>query len=221
MLSCRLLPRRHIHNAVLHCKRRVGVQLGFSLVEVLVSVIVLSFGLLGMVRMQAAALQANKEARLQSTAVRMAREAADMMRGNDGAGGATSQSAASQYMGDFSGSLPAAPNNCFTGACAVANPANADRNLIAQWQLNEWLTRVYSDLPGARVVICYDSAPFDSSGLPRWACNQTGGVAIIKVGWTRSSTNRSASGSQALEKVLGTSGAAPLVVLPVTAGDNI
>ena len=55
---------------------------GFSLVEVLISIVVLSFGLLGMVGMQAAALQSNREARLQSSAVLLARDMADMMRGN-------------------------------------------------------------------------------------------------------------------------------------------
>ena len=55
---------------------------GFSLIEVLISIIVLSFGLLGMVGMQSAALQANREARLQSSAAVLARELAEIIRGN-------------------------------------------------------------------------------------------------------------------------------------------
>ena len=55
---------------------------GFTLIEVLVAIVVLSFGLLGMVGLQAASLQANRDARLQSTAVVLARELAEMMRGN-------------------------------------------------------------------------------------------------------------------------------------------
>ena len=51
---------RHVRNV-----RRVA---GFTLVEVLVSIVVLSFGLLGMVGLQAGSLQANRDARLQSTA---------------------------------------------------------------------------------------------------------------------------------------------------------
>ena len=46
----------------------LDVQQGFSLVEVLVAIVVLSFGLLGMVGMQAFALQSNQEARLQGQA---------------------------------------------------------------------------------------------------------------------------------------------------------
>ena len=56
---------------------------GFTLVEVLVSIVVLSFGMLGIVGVQAFALQSNREARLQSHAVNLARELAEMMRGNN------------------------------------------------------------------------------------------------------------------------------------------
>jgi type IV pilus assembly protein PilV len=57
-------------------------ETGFSLLEVLVAIVVLSFGVLGVVGLQAASLQANKEARNQSAAVRLGRELGDMMRGN-------------------------------------------------------------------------------------------------------------------------------------------
>ena len=46
---------------------------GFTLLEVLVAIVVLSFGVLGAVGLQAAALQANREARNQSTAVALGR----------------------------------------------------------------------------------------------------------------------------------------------------
>jgi type IV pilus modification protein PilV len=55
---------------------------GFSLIEVLVAIVVLSFGMLGMVGLQAASPQTNRDARMQSTAVVLAREMAEMMRGN-------------------------------------------------------------------------------------------------------------------------------------------
>lgn len=56
---------------------------GFSLIEVLVAIVVLSFGLLGMVGLQAASLQANRDARLQSTAILLARDLAEAMRGTN------------------------------------------------------------------------------------------------------------------------------------------
>ena len=55
---------------------------GFTLVEVLVAIVILAFGMLGTVGMQAFAIQANRDARLQAQAVVFARELAEMMRGN-------------------------------------------------------------------------------------------------------------------------------------------
>lgn len=195
---------------------------GFSLIEVLVSVVVLSFGLLGMAGMQAASLQSNREARLQSSAVVLARELAEMIRGNKLAG--ILPAATNPYMGSFSSPLAATtPAYCLSvsaTACTGATPV-AIATAIGNAQMTEWLARVDAELPGARVDICVDSAPFDASGLPRWACTAAGGVVVLKIGWTRGSTNRSlsvtptASSPSALERAT-----IPGVVLPLTAGDG-
>lgn len=184
---------------------------GFSLVEVLVSIVVLSFGLLGMVGMQAASLQANREARLQSSAVVLARELAELIRGNKATG--ILPVATNPYLGSFSTPLAATTAsyclNVATGTTACTSATD-----IANAQMTEWLARVDAQLPGARVDICFDSAPFDSNGLPQWACTaSTSDVIVVKIGWTRGSTNRSTSGASALQRAT-----IPSVVLPVTAG---
>lgn len=167
--------------------------------EVLVSIVVLSFGLLGMVGMQAAALQSNREAKLQASAARYARELAEMMRGNRETGIRRAE-ADNPYLGDFraptgstttaSSQLTAIRNttaNCYTNA--NGQRCEVPRN-VAEWEIREWLARLNAELPGARVRVCFDSAPFDpASGLPRWACNNTGEIAMIKIGWTRRSTD--------------------------------
>jgi len=184
---------------------------GFSLVEVLVSIVVLSFGLLGMVGMQAAALQSNREARVQSSAVVMARELAETIRGNKAEG--IKSSANNPYLGSFSSPMAVTtPSYCLN--VATGTTACTDATDIANAQMTEWLTRVDAELPGAQVDICFDSAPFDSSGLPRWTCDNTGGVVVIKIGWTKGYTDRSKSGNDALERAT-----IPSVVLPVTAGN--
>jgi type IV pilus assembly protein PilV len=183
---------------------------GFSLVEVLVSIVVLSFGLLGMVGMQAATLQANREARLQSAATVLAREAAEMIRGNKNIGVLASSN---PYVRTLSaGTATGTSSNCLAIA---ATTACADATEIANAQMTEWLARVDAELPGARVSICFDSAPFDSDGLPRWICNGAGGVLVVKIGWTKGSTNKSQSGSSALEQAT-----IPTIVMPVTAGNT-
>lgn len=197
------------------CHSSHRLALGFSLIEVLVSIVVLSFGLLGMVGMQSAALKANREAKLQSSAVVLAREAADMIRGNKNVGILTT---ANPYIGDFSNPggttplEPATPSYCLSVGSAACGTA-AD---VATAQMTEWLARVDAELPGARVKVCFDTAPYDSNGLPQWNCTAgTGGVVVIKIGWTRGSTNRAATGTSAFDRA-----SIPAIILPVTPGNT-
>lgn len=184
---------------------------GFSLVEVLVSIVILSFGLLGMVGLQASALQANREARIQSVAIGLARELAEMMRGNKNVALLTANN---PYLGNFTSPLtPTSASYCLNVAAGTTACANS--TAIANAQMTEWLARVDNELPGARVNVCTDSAPFDANGLPQWACTATGTGAtlVIKIGWTRGSTNRTQTGNAAFDRAT-----RPAVVLPITAG---
>jgi type IV pilus assembly protein PilV len=189
---------------------------GFSLIEVLVSIVVLSFGLLGMVGMQAASLRANREARLQSSGVVLARELADMIRGNKAIGILATNN---PYLVDLSSPLTA-PTASYCLNVDPATTACTSTTDIANAEMTDWLARVDAELPGARVVSCFDTTPFDSStGLPKWACTAgAGAVVVIKIGWTKGSTNKSNQGASALEYSTGTNAAAPSVVLQVTAG---
>jgi len=181
-----------------------GHSLGFTLLEVLVAIVVLSFGVLGVVGLQAAALQANKDARYQSTAVSMARELGDLMRGNKDIAISAS---ANPYLIDYdsrTGSLPSAAENCFTGACSSPSA-------VASFNMRDWLSRVQTVLPGVHVVVCFDDSPYaGSTGVPEWDCSNSGGLAVVKMGWTRQSTNRSATGPELATR--------PTVVLPLIAG---
>jgi len=185
--------------------RQVCVR-GFSIVEVLVSIVVLTVGMLGMVGMQASSLQANRDARLQSVATFQARELAEMMRGNQAI---ASLLLSNPYVGSFTAPLTHSTlNYCLNVAASTACP---DATQIADAQMTEWLARVDTELPNARVVICLDAEPFDATGLSRWACTAGADAAmVIKIGWTRSSTNKSLTGSAALERAT-----VPSVVFPV------
>jgi type IV pilus assembly protein PilV len=189
---------------------------GFTLLEVLVSIVILSFGVLGMVGMQALALQSNKEARYQSTAVQFAKELADMMRGNKDvalAAGTANPYLVASTSADNGGSPVA---NCFATYCATPLA-------VATWEAREWLLRVKATLPGARVTVCQDTAPYDAAGLPQWNCTPgTGSITptVIKIGWTRLGTDRgtlSGTGgtkdSQGLEQAI-----RPSVMVPLTPG---
>ena len=186
---------------------------GFSLIEVLVSVAVLSFGLLGLVGLQAAALQGNRDARLQSTAVSLARELAEMMRGNKD----IALTATNPYIGVFNAPLAAAsPSYCLNAGALPT--ACMNRTDMANAQMTEWLERVRTELPGARVVVCPDANPYAADGKPRWICDMTGTglTTVIKIGWTRGSTKRDAIGALAFDQAT-----VPSFVFPITAGNTI
>lgn len=166
-----------------------------------------------MVGLQAAALQSNREARLQSTASSLARELAEMMRNNKNIALLT---VGNPYAGIFN-SVPLAPataSYCLNVAPSTAACANPTE--IANAQMTEWLSRVDSELPGARVTVCVDAAPFDAQGLPQWDCTAgaAGTNSVIKIGWTRGSTNRSAVGVTALERAI-----RPSIIFQITPGN--
>ncbi len=188
--------------------RHAGRENGFSLIEVLISILILSVGVLGSIGMLVSAMQSNKEAHNQAVAASFAKELAERMRGNHTVAIKTS-STDNPYLFDVT--LPpsttvATPSvNCFTTGCPVAKDT-------ATWDVAEWQQRVQNALPSARAKICFDQAPFDSAGRPRWDCSNTGDVSVLKMSWTRSNT------AGELE-FAGTTGV-PLVVVPLTAGSS-
>lgn len=164
---------------------------GFTLLEILVSIVVLSFGLLGMVGIQAMALKSNNDAKQQSAAVQLAGELSDMMRGNKAVAVALTPAANPYIIANYQevNGVPPVPTEYCNTLAGCTTPLN-----IASWEIFDWLTRVNATFPDARVQVCYDSEPYTlTGGMPKWGC--VGGAAAgkkisIKIGWTRESTNK-------------------------------
>ncbi len=205
-------------------RRGVARASGFTLVEVLVSIVVLSFGVLGLVGVQAFALQSTREARLQAQAANLAREMSEMMRGNNQTA-IKADPGLNPYLVDLRSPLaPSTADYCLDVSSSAACP---DGTAVARSELTDWLTRLDAALPGARVVICFDSAPYDARGLPQWKCTPGApgidAIAVIKVGWTRRSTRRAPDGdSAAATATAGVERAtSPYVIFPVTGGNPL
>lgn len=182
---------------------------GFSLLEVLVSVLVLSFGVLGAIGMQAAALKATRDARLQSTAVRLARDFGELMRGNRIVALQTS-AAANPYLQEFDGVEPAlAGVNCFLNTCS--NPT-----ALAEFEAREWVQRAALELPGARITTCFDESSFDDQGQPVWPCSNSGSVMVVKIGWTRPGHSSPDGAGHGIDRA-----SRPTIVIPVAPGAGL
>ena len=181
-------------------------QSGFSILEVLIAIIILSIGMLGAVGMQAAAMQANKETRNQAAASTLGRDLAEKMRGNHTVAVKT-LATDNPYLFDatLSSAIATPAVNCFTTGCPTATDA-------ATWDVADWQGRVQTALPTPRVKVCFDNDPFDSAGKPRWDCVSGGDVTVLKMSWTRSNT------AGTLEFAASTG--IPVIIIPLTAGSS-
>ena len=181
-------------------------QSGFSILEVLIAIIILSIGMLGAVGMQAAAMQANKETRNQAAATTLGRDLAERMRGNHTVAIKT-LAADNPYIFDatLTGAVATPSVNCFTTGCPTVKDA-------ATWDVADWQNRIQTALPSPRAKVCFDNDPFDSAGKPRWDCVSGGDVTVLKVSWTRSNT------AGTLEFAASTG--IPVIIIPLTAGSS-
>lgn len=156
---------------------------GFSLIEVLISMLILAFGVLSMGGLQLAALKSTQMAGSMSVAATFAKEYTEMMRSNQSLSSVTSTVAGvNPYLfdtGNTSTYTVSAPN-CLTAVCSTAT--------MATLHVADWAQRLAGQLPGGRAVVCRDSSPRNSDGSYRWSCsNGTSTVAVtpmvIKIGW--------------------------------------
>jgi type IV pilus assembly protein PilV len=101
-------------------------QTGFTLLEVMVAIVVLSLGLLGLAGLQAATLRNNQIAYYRAIAVQQTYDMADRIRANQA--GAT----AGEYNA-LAAIIPAAPDCVAPNTCSPADMAVADHS---QWNNN-------------------------------------------------------------------------------------
>ena len=125
-------------------------QLGFSLIEVLVTVFVMSIGVLGLAALQVTGIRNNIDSFYRSQATVLAYDMADRMRAN--IRGVTNL----DYQ---SVSVPSDPGiNCIdsfnTGTrCTTAEMADVD--------LFQWYESLIAQLPSAQAVVCVDTTDTD------------------------------------------------------------
>lgn len=144
-------------------------QRGFTLLEVLVTLVIFAFGMLGVAGLQVVSLANMDSAQHRSAATLKATEMAERIRANPGAA--------------YSG-VTGADNRCRTAHYANRNaaPANCSGSELAADDLWDWSQELAARLPSGRGTVCIDSTPAD--GVPgAEACDGNGTALAIKVWW--------------------------------------
>ena len=153
------------------------LQRGFTMIEVLVSIVVMTFGLLGIAGLQLTSLQNSRSSTMRSIAIQQAYDIADRMRAN----------LAGVAAGNYDMSTPGAgtsKSGCTT--TAGCTPAQMAANDIYEWQqnLNASTNTSGGGLPLGQGIVCIDSSadtgtPPSTPAAPN--CDNLGTLYRIKI----------------------------------------
>lgn len=168
-------------------------QSGFTLIEVLAAMSILSIGVIGIAGLQLAAHRSNQQSAYATLAVQLAHEMAERIRAN-------AVASEVHYHIDTRNLSGPAEKACYGGVCTPEE--------MARFDVREWAQRLTGKnisggpatgaLPGARGVICRDSLPWKNSGGYEWACvADPGAPLVVKVGWLAKHADGSLAGGQA------------------------
>jgi type IV pilus assembly protein PilV len=144
------------------------IQRGVTMIELLITVFVLSIGLLGLAQLQASALRNNQSAYLRTQATVLAYDIADRMRAN----------------------MPAVRTAAYhlpttTAHATCRNVSGCTPTEMAQTDAAMWTAAVAASLPGGEAVVCIDSDPdsVGGTGVGSPDCDNTGNMFAIKIWW--------------------------------------
>jgi len=127
-------------------------QLGFTLVEVLVALVVLGVGLLGVAKMVLSAVKADDSAYMRSQATQFAYGVLDLMRANQTA------AIAGSYSYPDTRAVASPGVTCTSASCSTAT--------LAQWDVYDWQNRLAAVVPaGYGAITVTQNAPAAGSTL--------------------------------------------------------
>jgi type IV pilus assembly protein PilV len=149
--------------------RKTSGSGGFSLVEVMVAVLVISIGLLGIAKMQALALSSTSNARLRALASLEAASLASAIRANRTywAGSTTTAGTANDLVvtiqgpsitNSTDGTLQTAGVNCALGG----GNAPCSTGLLAAYDVQQWASQLNALIPGVAATIDCDLPAADN-----------------------------------------------------------
>ena len=154
---------------------------GFSLIEILVSLVVLSIGLLGTAGLQLATLRSNQFTAQAATAAQLARDYEEIVQMLPSSSVSSSEGTSTFSVLDTSVSGTSTVTSC------MGTAATCTKDQLTSFMINDWKAKIMRELPGGRAKVCRDSTPKDTSGtgigLYHWDCDGVGDMIMIKLGW--------------------------------------
>jgi type IV pilus assembly protein PilV len=150
-------------------KNKIIKQQGFTLVEILVTIVIFAFGMLGVAGLQLVSLTGMDTAQFRSVATLKASDMAERIRANSGASYVGVTGNVADCRASYYNKVVGTPTAC------VANTLAADE--IADWELE-----LSKRLPSGKGIICNDSTPND--GTPAATACDGAGPVTVKVWWT-------------------------------------
>ena len=158
-------PNRHVVRAGSPVRT---LQKGFTLLEVLIAVLVLSIGLLGLASLQATNLRLNQQALMRSQEAHLAYDMIDRMRANMPGVNASAYD------------LPTLPTSADTNC--TSNTGCTPAAMAAQ-DYFEWNAAVTATLPDGDGIVCLDSTPQDGADSANPDCDSAGNMFAVKLWW--------------------------------------
>ncbi len=152
----------------------VSKHAGFTIVEILVSIMILSIGILGMASLQAVTIRNSHSAYLRSQATMLAYDISERMRANR----MTAQANGYDLVGAQEDS-DCVDTNLDAGGCTAAE--------MAQHDIFEWNNAIANTLPNGQGAVCYDTGDTseDGANLANPSCSGDAGAGVysIKIWW--------------------------------------
>lgn len=160
----------------------ISNKTGFSLVEVLVSMVVLAFGVIGAAGMQLAALRTTQQAAFQTFSLQLAAEIADAISVSE------RQVGNNWKVNPFEGmTYRAADNSELAVPSRLCYETTCDGQEFAEFEIYEWKKRIKAALPGGRILICRDAETWSRAvNALSWDCDSSSAAnapLVIKLGW--------------------------------------
>lgn len=161
--------------------RSLDKETGFTLTEVLISLVVLSIGLLGLASVQTESLKKNNDAYLSSIASTQASDIIDRMRSNyeqakNGGYSTSSSSNAAQSNVGCLGGIPNQPTSQSGSQTSSCTEQQMSLNDLYEWQAN-----LANLLPEGKGSICLSSNPGTVGSSLN--CNNQGDIYVIMISW--------------------------------------